>query len=53
MNENINAKKEGIKIGHFHQTVINIITQFEKDIKHIFNVFKNAKEYGSILCRLR
>ena len=27
-------KKEGIKIGHFHQTVINIITQFEKEIKH-------------------
>ena len=27
-------KKEGIKIGHFHQTVINIITQFEKEINN-------------------
>ena len=33
-NEEEEPKKEGIKIGHFHQTVINIITQFEKDIKH-------------------
>ena len=26
-------KKEPIKIGHFHQTVINITNEFEKDIK--------------------
>ena len=30
--EEIN-KKEPIKIGHFHQTTINLITQFEKEIK--------------------
>ena len=33
-NEEEEQKKEGIKIGHFHQTVINIITQFEKEIKN-------------------
>ena len=33
-NEEEQPKKEGIKMGHFHQTVINITTQFEKEIKY-------------------
>ena len=34
LEEQEEVKKEPIKIGHFHQTVINIITEFEKEIKN-------------------